>query len=387
MVRFEPLSLPIPFFPPVPFSFFLIFSLFPSQVNFINHESDVWERLFIPISLSTTVEDLKKSVDLLAPSLTLPTSDSVSLFLLNRKKFPKKKSKSKIGMLASLPSQTSYFVPNSGVGSQVPRSSIRSTATLENQAPSLFMKTHQTSFTFSDIRLFPKADMSDLVINHLVGESVLFIYAQERPLQPMDHFQAIQDSRLEEHDPLQSSISSAFTVSVEPPSQSRFVVTVENREKNTKTAIGYEHKTSVKDLAEFVSQLEQEQNQDQEGKKFGMFLPNQSAIGEGDGEAGIWLKEKRTLVSYGLLDLCSDSSEEPIFSCKKTDSRLVVWKRKPVHIDASVFPQLLAFKSGKSTPNQPKLLGENIDVFSNRFFFFSLSLVLFLFPFTHFRFL
>ena len=300
-------------------------------------------------------------------------------------------------MLASLPSHSSYIVPGSGSGASTPRSSIRSTTSLDApQVPSLFLGSHQTTFSFPEIRALPTISESDLVVNHLVSDSVLFIFAQERPMRPLDHFQATQDISCMNmvHNPLQSLISPAFAVSLKPPPQRHFVVTVHLREKEKKISVGYEHGTTVKDLAEFVSQLEEEpsQDQDQEGKQaaFGLFLASERKEGEEeDGEAGIWLKEKRTLVSYGLLDYCSDESPSgPIFFTRCKAHRLVDWKRKPVHIDASVFPQLLAFKTEKSTQNQPLLLGEKTDVFSNRFFdsiffllFLFLSFFLFLFFF------
>ena len=210
------------------------------------------------------------------------------------------------------------------------------------------------------------------MINHLAGESVLFILGYGKTFRSTDSFphsvQALESNS-------KPSISPARMMPKKKvPPQCRFVVAVYFREENKKKSVGFEHKTTVKDLSEYLSQLQEEKSQDQEGKKaaFGVFLANEGKQrGDDEGEEGFWLKEKRTLVSYGLLDRYSGASPAgPVFSCECEATRSVIWKRKPVHIDASVFPHLLAFKSGKSTPNQPVLLAENTDVFSNRFLFF-----------------
>ena len=337
------------------FAFFFSFFSLPSfssfsllKVNFLQQEPKLWERLFIPISLSTTARDLKKSIELLAPSLTLPTPDTdATLFILNRKKFPKYSLR-----IVKAPDPDPLDIP------------------------SLFLDTQQSTFSFSEIRSLPTTSESDLVFSHLAGESVLFVFGYGKAFRSASS-QTVRRSALK---------SAGKGAKKTPPC--RFVVNVSFREENKTTSVGFEHKTTVKDLFEYLSKMEEEKSQDQEGKKaaFGVFLA--TGGGEGgneEGEEGFWLKEKRTLVSYGLLDQLSSSdasSADPVFPCECEATRSVIWKRKPVHIDASVFPHLLAFKSGKNTPNQPVLLGENTDVFSNRFFFhffFTFFLLLFIY--------
>jgi hypothetical protein len=82
----------------------------------------------------------------------------------------------------------------------------------------------------------------------------------------------------------------------------------------------------------------------------GVFLPKESIRSGEESDDGIWLKEKRTLVSYGLIDHCKCSPSFSLESCT-CSCKSVYWKQRPVLVDSSVFIDLLSISDGLPTPS------------------------------------
>jgi len=223
------------------------------------------------------------------------------------------------------------------IGSPVTTPAVPST----NLPSSLFKMFQKSTFNFPEIHEIPQASDLDLVVPLVSQGSVMFICEYGRAFIPQKAsqitFHPTQPTTYKQPNSLTSSkkVLSNFAVGV----------SFGNTKRHT---FRYSRTTTVKNLIDYIGQLKNEVEEEQEGEEgkesnetdYGIFL---SCEGSVDDE-GIWLKERRTLVSYGLLDECScpDPLSDVVTSCPCSTPKSLAWKQKAVYVDASVFPHLLS---------------------------------------------